>query len=167
MTREQPRRQPVPESDEGASPSPDPPDPVRSPLIRWTLIGAGGALMAIGVVGVFVPLLPTTCFLLGAAACFARSSTRLYRWLHENGLFGSYLTEYRQCGRIPARVRTATLTILWTTLLATGIWAVTGLLVRGVLVAVGIGVTIHLLALDVTEGDGRRQEPGETPAADP
>lgn len=68
----------------------------RTLLGRVALMLAGGLALAIGVVGVFVPLLPTTPFLLLAAACFFRSSDRLYSWLVNHKWLGSYIRNYRE-----------------------------------------------------------------------
>lgn len=140
----------------GPLPMPEAGERVQSRAGRWLLIAVGLLLVAVGVVGAFVPLLPTTCFLLGAAVCFGRSSPRLYRWLHENRWFGRYLTEYRAHGRIPETVRWWTVTVLWGTLAITGIWAVSGVGVRLLLAAVGAGVTAHLFSLDSTAGRAPR-----------
>jgi uncharacterized membrane protein YbaN (DUF454 family) len=97
--------------------------------------------------GVFLPILPTTPFLLLAAACFARSSERLYRWLHENRWFGPFLTRYRAGLGVPLVSKLMILTLLWVTLAASAFLAMPDRLwwVRLILAAVGLGVTTHLL----------------------
>ena len=70
-------------------------------LRRALLIIVGLLSVAVGVVGIFVPLLPTTVFLLLAAACFVRSSDRLYRRLITNRVFGSYIRNYREHRAMP------------------------------------------------------------------
>jgi uncharacterized membrane protein YbaN (DUF454 family) len=72
------------------------PAPSSSRLTRLALRAAGGLLVGLGVLGIFLPLLPTTVFLLGAAACFGKSSPGAYNWLTTNRLFGRYLREYRE-----------------------------------------------------------------------
>jgi hypothetical protein len=79
-------------------------DPRPAPL-RWLLVGAGVACTGLAVVGAFLPLIPTTPFLLLAGACFARSSPRLQRRLLENRLFGAYLREWQRDRTIPARAK--------------------------------------------------------------
>jgi uncharacterized membrane protein YbaN (DUF454 family) len=69
----------------------------------WTLLG--GLSLLLGGIGIFLPLLPTTPFVLLAAACFARSSPRLHQWLLQHRLFGSMLQEWEQKHCIPCRIR--------------------------------------------------------------
>ena len=113
---------------------------------RWLLVAAGTACVALGVVGALVPVLPTTPFLLLAAACYARSSRRLHRWLFANRLFGDYLRRYRAGEGLPRASKIATLALLWASLAASAFLAVPGRLwwVRALLLLVGIGVTIHV-----------------------
>lgn len=82
-------------------------------VTRWLLIVVGWTAVVLGTAGIFVPLLPTTCFLLTAAWCFGRTSPRFDRWLHENRLFGSYLTSYRTDRAVPARIKHGSLIVLW------------------------------------------------------
>jgi uncharacterized membrane protein YbaN (DUF454 family) len=81
--------------------------------VLWLL--AGLASVAIGAVGLVVPLLPTTPFLLVAAFAFARSSTRLNRWLREHRSFGPLIENWHRDGSIDRKVkRTAIIVILIT-----------------------------------------------------
>ena len=65
----------------------------------------GLTAFAIGAVGVVLPLLPTTPFLLVAAFAFARSSTRLNRWLREHPLFGSLISNWHRDGSIDRKTK--------------------------------------------------------------
>jgi uncharacterized membrane protein YbaN (DUF454 family) len=116
---------------------------------RWLLVAAGAVCVALGVVGAFVPVLPTTPFLLLAAACWVRSSERLHLWLFSNRLFGEYLRRYRDGEGLPLCSKIATLALLWISLGASALLAVPPRLwwVRALLLLVGIGVTIHVLRL--------------------
>lgn len=122
-------------------------DRLPGPLRRGVYFGVGATSVALGVIGIFVPLWPTTCFLLLAGWCFARSSTRAERWLHENRLFGRYLRDYREQGIISSRVRHVSLTVLWlfigisAFLLMSRLWAV------AILLLVALAVTAHLYSL--------------------
>lgn len=77
--------------------------------MRYLYLALGLAFVALGVVGAFLPVLPTTPFLIVAAACFARSSPRLESWLIDHPRFGPVLSTWRKHGAIP---RTAKLMAL-------------------------------------------------------
>lgn len=100
-----------------------------------------------GVIGIFVPLWPTTCFLLLAGWCFARCSPRAERWLHENRLFGRYLRDYREHGIVSRRVRMTSLVVLWAFIGLSGVLFIERPLVVGVLLLVALAVTRHLYSL--------------------
>ena len=84
-------------------------------LIRSLLIAAGSISVALGIAGIFLPLLPTTPFLLLAAACYVRSSPRLYRWLMNHRWTGDYIRDYREKRGLPLRTKILTVLILWAT----------------------------------------------------
>lgn len=72
---------------------------------RWMFLVCGLVLTGLGIVGAFVPLMPTTIFLILAAACFARSSPRLEAWLMEHARFGPTLRAWRENGAIPRKAK--------------------------------------------------------------
>jgi uncharacterized protein len=122
-------------------------NPIPPTGVRWkrlALTSVGCLSLATGVVGAFVPVLPTTCFLLLAAGCFSRSSPRLNSWMKANRWFGRYLAEYRESGRINVRVKFGSLIVLWASLfISAGIlgwnpW------VTAFLFCTGLGVSLHV-----------------------
>ena len=92
---------------------PDPADPAASrrpdlhpsATVRWLLVAVGVVATLLGVVGAFVPVLPTTPFLLVAAACFARASPKLDRMLTGSATFGPTILEWRRHRSIPWRTK--------------------------------------------------------------
>ena len=74
-------------------------------IIRILLIVLGSIFVAIGAIGVLVPGLPTTPFMILAAACYIRSSNKLYNWLIKNKLFGKHIKNIREGKGIPIRVK--------------------------------------------------------------
>jgi len=111
---------------------------------RVLLLGVGGASLGTGVLGMFVPLLPTTCFLLLAAWCFGRSSPRLHYWMYHNRWFGTYLSDYRSGRGIPFAIKVGSLSLMWLTIGATVLFAVSALWLRALLVSIAIAVTVHV-----------------------
>ena len=114
---------------------------------RQALFVAGSVALALGIVGVFVPLLPTTPFLLLAAACFIRSSPRAYRWLMGNRLLGGYIRSYRSGAGIPLGVKVFTLSLLWLTIGYSALYIVQNTWIRVGLGLVAIGVTAHIVTI--------------------
>jgi hypothetical protein len=110
---------------------------------RAALLVTGWLSVGLAVLGMVLPILPTTCFLLLAGACFAKSSPRASHWLHHNRLFGRYLRDYREARVIPLRVKFASLFVLWTTIGGTVV-AVDHTIVRLVVLAVATVITAHV-----------------------
>jgi len=115
--------------------------------IRILLIIAGTFFVGLGIVGIFVPVLPTTPFLLLAAACYARSSQRFYGWLLNNKWFGSYIRNYLERKGVPLRVKAVTVTLLWITIGSSVAFAVNILVVKLILILIAVGVSIHILSI--------------------
>lgn len=82
-------------------------DPTRkgSAMLRPLYVAAGVALVGLGIVGAFVPVMPTTIFLILAAACFARSSPRLEAWIMNHPKYGPGVAAWREHGAIPRRIK--------------------------------------------------------------
>lgn len=118
-----------------------------SVLKKWALIIAGTLCVGIGALGVVLPLLPTTPFLLLAAACYIRSSPRLYRWLINNRILGSYVRAYLSGEGIPVSAKVFTISLLWVTIATSAIFFVEMLAIRILLLIIAIGVTIHVMSI--------------------
>lgn len=116
----------------------------QKPLIRWSLLTAGTVFVGLGILGMFLPLLPTTVFLLMAAWCYARSSKKLYEWLHRNSYFGRYLKNYREGKGISLTSKISTLLILWSGI-GYSIVVTQSLIIHVALIAIAIGVTLHII----------------------
>jgi uncharacterized membrane protein YbaN (DUF454 family) len=114
---------------------------------RVSLIGCGSLSVVLGVLGMLLPLLPTTPFLLLAAVCYARSSKRFYDWLLANRWCGEYIRNYREGRGIPRRQKALTILLLWLTIGSTAVFAVPLWWVRLVLLGIAVAVTIHLIRL--------------------
>ena len=113
---------------------------------RPLLIVAGAILVAIGAVGIFVPLLPTTVFLLLAAVCFGKSSPGAYRWLMTNRVFGRILRDYHEGRGATLRTKVTSIVTLWLGLAVT-VWFVRNVWVDVGLLVIGVAVSVHLLRL--------------------
>jgi len=119
----------------------------RIPFRRYLLITAGLISVVLAVVGIVLPLIPTTPFLLLAAACFVRSSDRLHNWLITNRLLGPYIRMYRKYSALTMQTKAGTLILLWVTIISSAVLVVDSWLVRLFLFLVAVGVTIHVLSL--------------------
>src|SRR5262245_51691087 len=91
-------------------------------LWRLILIACGTLCVALGVLGIFLPLMPTTVFLLLAAACYARSSDRFYQRLVNDRWLGPYITNYRERRGLTRRQKAFTIGLLWIGIGSTLIW---------------------------------------------
>ena len=120
-------------------------------LTRCALTTAGVLCVAVGTIGVVVPLLPTTPFLLLAAACFARSSDRFYDWLMGHRWFGLTIRNYRERRGTTRRVKIAAIAFLWSSIAFSAGLAVDSWPSRIALALVAVVVTAHVLMLRSVE----------------
>jgi uncharacterized membrane protein YbaN (DUF454 family) len=118
-----------------------------NPALRWTLLISGFLATALGVLGIFLPVLPTVPFLLLALACFARSSERFYDWLLDHAHFGPIVQPYIDgCGMSRASKGKA-ITLLWASIILSAFLLVEHVWVRVVLLVIACAVTFYLLSL--------------------
>ncbi|MBK6563160.1 MAG: YbaN family protein [Dehalococcoidia bacterium] len=120
--------------------------PSRHRLVRWLFIGLGSLLVGVGVLGIFLPLLPSTVFFLMAAACYGKSSPSAYHWLTTNRWFGSHLRDYKEERGATVGAKVMSIGSLWlgigvTEVLIDNTW------LRLTLLAVALGVSAHLMLL--------------------
>jgi uncharacterized membrane protein YbaN (DUF454 family) len=85
----------------------------RNPAIRFALLAIGWLSVALGVIGIFIPVLPTTPFLLLAAACFMRSSKRFYLWLVNHRQLGPWIVDYLEGQGIPLKGKVYAMSLMW------------------------------------------------------
>jgi uncharacterized membrane protein YbaN (DUF454 family) len=132
---------------------------MTSRLMRALLIVCGTLSVAVGVLGIFLPLLPTTVFLLLAAACYARSSERFYLKLINNRWLGGYIRNQREGRGMRRRDKIFTVALLWIGMGATMIWTADAWWLRLLLAAIAIGVTLHLVKLPTFDPAASPQTP--------
>jgi len=106
-----------------------------------TLVGVFA--LVLGVLGMFLPLLPTVPFLLLASACFARSSERLHKALLNHKVLGPYLRDFEQGKGMPFKAKLYTLALLWGSV-AFSLYRLDGTGLKAMLLVVGVGVTVYL-----------------------
>ncbi len=124
--------------------------------VRLLLIGAGFLFTGLGVLGIFLPLLPTVPLLLLAAACFARGSERCHRWLLEHRHLGPMIRSYLYGQGIPRRARWTAIGLVWLTIPLTVFLATLPVWVKVVLIGIGLGITAYLLRLPAWQPADRR-----------
>ena len=120
--------------------------------ILWLVLGL--VCVGLGTIGIVLPILPTTPFLLAAAACFCKSSTRLYNWLIGNKWFGEYIRNYKEGKGIPMKTKIIALIVLWATIGVSNIFILSQLLpsslvlpMQLIMLAIATGVSVHILRL--------------------
>ena len=117
-------------------------------MIKKRLLMLAGLLsLALGIIGIFVPGLPTTPFVLLSAACFSRSSKKLYRWLMNNRWFGSAIRNYREHRAVSMKSKVISLVVLWITIGYTASFHTHHWSGRLLLLGIASGVTFHLMKI--------------------
>jgi uncharacterized membrane protein YbaN (DUF454 family) len=120
----------------------------KNKLVRLLWNAAGTFFLALGLIGIPLPLLPTTPFLLIAVACYLRGSTRMYNWMMMNRYFGAYLKDYLEGNGLALRTKIVAVSALWGVIAFSAAFATENAIIRIGLLAVALGVTIHILTLE-------------------
>jgi len=121
---------------------------MKNALKKYALISAGLASTALGVAGIFIPLLPTTPFLLLAAACFLRSSDSLYEKLTTHRILGEYIRNYSERRAITLKTKVTAIVLLWLSIGFSAIYIVNIIYVKMILLVIAACVTAHLISLN-------------------
>ena len=114
--------------------------------MRYILTLLGLISLGLGILGAFLPVLPTTPLLLLSAALFLRGNRRLYDWLMNHPKLGVYISNFMKHKVIPLRVKIVAVSMLWITLLYCAIWVAGHWAFRLFFILTAIGVTIHILS---------------------
>ncbi len=114
--------------------------------MRYILTILGLISLGLGILGAFLPVLPTTPLLLLSAALFLRGNRRLYDWLMNHPRLGVYISNFMKHKAIPLRVKVVAVSMLWITLLYCAIWVAGHWAFRLFFILIAIGVTIHILS---------------------
>lgn len=111
------------------------------------LIIVGTISLGLGIIGIVLPLLPTTPFLLLASYCYCRGSKRLDNWLLNNRYLGEYIRNYREGKGISLTIKVFTISLLWAVISYSAFFIMKILIVQVILVIIAIGVSIHLIEI--------------------
>jgi uncharacterized membrane protein YbaN (DUF454 family) len=114
--------------------------------LKILYIVLGGVSLGLGIVGIFLPVLPTTPFLLLTAALWMRGSPRLYERLMAHPHLGSCIRDFREYRAIPLRAKIVSVAMLWTTIMLYAFLAVHAWWLRALLIAIAIAISIHILS---------------------
>lgn len=115
--------------------------------VRIVLVVAGVVSFCLGFLGLFLPILPTTPFLLLSAVCFAKSSTRFYNMLLNNRLFGKYIRDWRNKKCLPMRTKVIAITTLVVTMGTSVVFFIPILEVKVLLLGIALAVSIYILRI--------------------
>ena len=122
-------------------------DNTQQKVLRIFFFVVGSISLALGVIGIILPVLPTTPFLLLALACYYRSSKRMTNWMLNNKYFGTYIRRYKEGKGIPLKTKMLAITILWIAIIYSAIFIVPIWIAQIILLGVAIAVTLHLIWL--------------------
>jgi len=116
-------------------------------IYRYLYFISGVLLVAIGFIGIFLPILPTTIFLILASACFIKSSPKANEWLRNHKMLGMYIKNYQDGSGLTVKSKIFNITFLWIMISASAIFFTELWYIRLLLFAIAVGVTIHLLMI--------------------
>ena len=109
--------------------------------MKTLYIALGTLSLALGILGIFLPLLPTTPFLLLTAALYFKSSPRLYNWLLNHKHLGPYIRNFRENKAIPLRAKIISISLMWITMLYCVFFIIPYIWVKVILLIIAAGVT--------------------------
>lgn len=118
-----------------------------STLLKTLLLLSGFVSLILGVIGIFVPLLPTTPFLLLSAYCFLRSSGKAHNWLIRNPYLGKYIVNYKEKRALPLHAKIISVILVWVSVSFSVVYMKEKIWLHVVLVAIAIIVSVYIISL--------------------
>ncbi len=119
----------------------------KKKVIKYFILLGGFISLILGIIGIVIPILPTTPFLLLASAAFAKSSKRFDRWLLNNKILGAYIRNYRDGKGLPLKIKILTLSLLWATILISILFLLDLIWVLILLILIALAVSIHIILI--------------------
>ena len=119
----------------------------RGKFIKILFVIAGTIFLLLGAIGILLPVVPTTPFLLLSAACYYKGSKRSHNWILNNKWFGHYIKNYTEGKGISLKAKIFTISLLWLTILYSIIFVINILIVQLILFIIAIGVSIHIITI--------------------
>ena len=114
--------------------------------MKYLLIILGSISLVLGVIGIFLPLLPTTPLLLLSAALYVRSSEKMYQWLIHHKYLGTYIRNFREHRAIPLRAKIISVSMVWISLIYCSITISENLWIKAMFIVLAIGIGWHILS---------------------
>lgn len=115
-------------------------------LKRIVFIGLGWFFVILAIIGVFLPLLPTTPFLLLSAYFFSRSSKRFHQWLINHPWFGDYIKNFQEGRGLTVKSKVVSVLMIWLSIGATTLLAVSNNWLKALLLVIAVGVSCYLIS---------------------
>lgn len=128
-----------------------------SPFAKYFYLTSGFLLVAIGVIGIFLPLLPTTIFLILASICFLKSSPKANDWLRNHKILGGYIDNYQNKTGLTRNSKIINIVTLWTSISLSAFLLTNELYIRIILLTIAISVTIHLLMIKTKQPNNQNK----------
>jgi len=114
--------------------------------MKYILIVLGSISLVLGVIGIFLPLLPTTPLLLLSATLYVRSSEKLYNWLINQKYLGTYIRNFREHRAIPLRTKIISVSMVWISLAYCAIFVSTNIFLSILFIILAAGISWHILS---------------------
>jgi uncharacterized membrane protein YbaN (DUF454 family) len=127
-------------------------------IYKYFLIAIGWIFVSLGVIGIFVPLMPTTIFFILAAASFAKSSERFYNWLINHPQFGKFIKDYREKKAMPLRSKIISISMMAVIISTSAALFTDSIWIRVLLFLILISVSIYIISLNTLKDETSIQE---------
>jgi uncharacterized membrane protein YbaN (DUF454 family) len=124
----------------------------KDKLKRGLFVFAGTVSLGLACIGIVLPVLPTTPFLLLTAGCYLKGSKRMYTWLLNHKLFGQYIRSYVEGKGVSEKAKALTLALMWIAIGYAALFTVPVLVMQVALFIIALVVTIHVIKLPTYKG---------------